>query len=254
MQFDSFKEKLGSWAESLRPFIESQECDKIYEYLKRRSQEGKRILPAHKDTFRAFEKTPMDKLRVIFFLQDPYPWVKDGIVVADGIAMSCSNTGKLQPSLDLFYKAIVDSFPELKGLLKDKIAEKLPDLSYLCEQGVMMLNTSLTTEMSKPSSHSEINEEGRTVKLWEPFMRYFLEEVIAHYPRRLILVFAGAHSQHYLKYVNPLQHICLEVEHPAAAAHKEREWRHNDIFLKINKIIAEDKTPPIEWLFYDVPF
>ena len=140
----------------------------------------------------------------------PYYQVKDGIYVADGIAMSCSNTEKEQPSLTLFYDAIEDDI--YKGLNLEM--QRFADLKYLCNQGVMLLNTALTTEMNKPGSHKE---------LWKPFMVYLLEEIFSKKENGIIFILAGKQSQYYAKYINPLQHYIIEVEHPAAASHKMRK-------------------------------
>ncbi len=254
MDYEKFAPLLGTWAESLKPFIESKEMDEIYAFLKQRSQEGRKICPDSSNTFRAFYETPKEYLNTIFLLQDPYPWIKNDVVVADGVAMSCRNTGALQPSLKLFYDGVVDCLPGYKQMLKEGTSQLSPDLGYLCNQGVMMLNTSLTTELNKPNSHSEAQVGGKKIKLWEPFVKFLFEEVISRYKSRKILIFCGAESQYYARYINPLQHKCINIEHPAAAAHKERAWNHEKIFLKINTLLAEDKMPTIDWLLTDPPF
>jgi len=236
MNYESFEPYLGTWGPKLKKFIEGPQCDRIYEYLQKRSREGKTILPSWENTFKAFQKTPFDKLKVIFFLQDPYPWIKDGKVVADGIAMSCSNTKIEQPSLTAFYDAL--------GLSPK---ERSPDLSYLCEQGVMLLNTALTVELNKPTSHSKVRIDDKKIRLWEPFTQFLLEEVITPYTRGLILVFAGKESQYYEKFVNPLQHYIFHVEHPATAAHQEREWKHEGIFDKIDYLLKQNNNITINW-------
>ena len=96
----------------------------------------------------------------------PYHTLKNGEPIADGLLMGCSNTNYLQPSLQQFYDAIEREMH--RGLnLK---AYKFPDVSYLAKQGVLMLNAALTTEINKAGSHLEI---------WEPFMKYLLEEMFA---------------------------------------------------------------------------
>lgn len=224
----------------MKPFIESPQCDEIYAYLKKRSSEGRTILPSWEDTFRAFRETPYPDLKCIWFLADPYPGIKDGKMVADGIAMSCRNTGKEQPSLSLFYDGITENLGEKGG--------RNPDLSHLCRQGIMMLNTSLTVELNKVGSHSGVQIKDKRIRLWEPMMKFILEDIITACNQGLILVFAGKESQYYKKYLYPMQHYLLDVEHPAAAAHAERAWKHQNIFSTINKILMQNNNIKVDWL------
>lgn len=224
---------LGSWGPYLKKFIEGPQCDGIYQYLKERSAQGRVILPSWENTFRAFRETPFDDLKCIFFLQDPYPWRKNGKDVADGIAMSCSNTQIIQPSLSLFYDGM-------------GATDRNPDLAYLCHRGIMMLNTSLTVEMDRPNSHSMVRVLDKKTRLWEPFMKYLLEEVLS-VTNGKILVFCGRESQYYERFVNPLQHYIFKIEHPAAAAHAERSWNHEQVFSKIDYLLKQNNNTEVQW-------
>src|ERR1051326_6100307 len=108
MEYEKVAEQFGTWAPKFKPFIESKEFDAIFKHLKTQGKEGITICPDSKDVFRSFKETPYEKLRAVFLLQDPYPWIKGGKMVADGIPMSCSNTKVLQPSLELFYRGMED--------------------------------------------------------------------------------------------------------------------------------------------------
>lgn len=242
MDYGLFEDSLGSWGPKMKQFIEGPQCDEIYSYLKKRSSEGRTILPSWEDTFNAFQKTPFEDLKVIIAAQDPYPWQKNGKNVSDGIAMSCSNTGIEQPSLSLFLDGIADVMPEYAGVDRD------PDLSYLCSQGVMMLNTSLTVELNRPNSHSQVRVLDKKIRLWEPFFKYFFEEIITSYCKGLVVVFCGKESAYYERFINPLQHYIFKVEHPSAAAHSERSWKHENVFKKINTILKENNNTRIDWI------
>lgn len=146
--------------------------------------------------------------------------------------MSCSHTGICQPSLDLFYDGMEDD-------LKTKVPHN-PDLSYLCEQGVLFLNTSLTVELNKPSSH-----KGK----WDKFMLYLVQEVINFYDCGLIYVSLGKNANIVAKAVIPFLNWGFEVEHPAAAAHSDRKWRHDNIFTKINKVLKDNNNEQINWVY-----
>jgi uracil-DNA glycosylase len=232
MNYDKVKDEFGDWAVKLRPFIESSDFDDIYKFLKEEGRQGKIICPDYKDTFRAFRATPYSKLRCIFILQDPYPWVKNGKYIADGVAMSCRNTGVCQPSLDMFYDGIEDD-------LGVDVPHQ-PDLDYLCEQGVLFLNTNLTVELNKPTSHNGV---------WNKFIDFVIQESINFYNSGLIYVAFGKTAHVTAKAIVPFLHWGFEVEHPAAAARQERAWKHDNIFTKINKILKNNNNEQINWVY-----
>lgn len=234
MEFERVAYQIGDWGPKLRPFIESKEFDNIFAFIKQESRDGKIICPQHKDIFRAFRETAYSDLRAIFMLQDPYPWIKGDQYVADGIPMSCSYTNKCQPSLDLFYDGMEDD-------LGVKVPH-MPDLSYLCKEGVLFLNTSLTVELNKPGSHTKIG-------LWDPFIEYLITEVINFYNPGLVYVGLGANAKTFTRAVIPFIHWGFEVEHPAAAAHKNRQWNHQNVFTKINKIVKDCNNEQINWVY-----
>lgn len=236
MEYSKFEPLFGDWALKFKPFIESPKFDEIYSFLKKESKEGKIICPEHKNTFRAFKECPFDNLKCVFILQDPYPWVKyengERIFTADGMAMSCGNTGLCQPSLEIFYQGIEDD-------LGSEVV-RMPDLSYLASQGVLLFNTSLTVEKDKPTSHKGV---------WDDFNDFLIQEVINFYTRGLIYVSFGQNAHVLGKAILPFLHWGFEVEHPAAAARKGRPWKHQNIFSKINKILKECNNDQINWLY-----
>lgn len=236
MKFETFEPLFGDWAIKFRPFIESKDFDEIYSFLKTESRDGKIICPKHEQTFRAFKECPFEKLKCILMLQDPYFKVKrvgnELVYTADGIAMSCSNTGELQPSLELFYEGMEDD-------LGVKVI-RVPDLTYLANQGVLLINTSLTVEKDKNGSHSKIG-------LWDKFIKYLIEEVINFYTRGLIYVGIGDNAHDVGKMILPFIHWSFEVEHPAYAARQQRSWNHDNIFSKINKILKDSNSERINW-------
>src|SRR5690242_11739951 len=136
LDYELTKDKFGEWAPKFKPFIESEAMWKIITKL-REDKQRETIVPDSKNTFRAFSTTSPNDLKVIFYLMDPYPRrysSGDRELQATGIALDCSNTpnGKLQPSLDIWYDAIEKDL--------GKKVRRSPDLTYLHEQGVMLLN------------------------------------------------------------------------------------------------------------------
>lgn len=230
IQYDMVKEKFGEWATLFKPFIEGEEMAKIFQTIREDSKMDK-VVPRSNNTFRAFSTTKPHDLNVVFYLMDPYPRkYGNGEYQATGIAMDCSNSpnGRLQPSLDLFYNSI--------GTDLGKKVDKSPSLEYLHEQGVMMLNTDLTCKLYRTESHKG---------LWEPFQKYFLEEVLRTYTH-VIFVLCGVSSKRMEKFINPFCKV-FKLEHPANAARNNVDWDHEGIFNKINRILKDDNRREIFW-------
>jgi uracil-DNA glycosylase len=233
MTWEKFKELFHeSWHVKIRPFIESKECDDIYEFLKKESKRGKKIAPLSPNVYRCFKETPLDDVKVVMIGMCPYHTFIDGSPVADGLLMGCSVTGKLQPSLEKFYEGVEKDV--YNGLNLHYI--KKPDVSYLAKQGVLMLNAALTTEMNKAGSH---------IKLWEPFTKYLLEEVLA--PTGVPYIFLGKDASVYERYLPPFS-WSFTLSHPASASYKQSDWDTEGVFTRVNKILRDNNNFSIEWL------
>lgn len=239
MNWEKFADQFHeSWHYKMRPFIESNECDVIYEFLKKEAKRGKKIAPLSSNVFRAFKETSLDDLKVVMIGMCPYHTMKSGVAVADGLLMGCSITKTLQPSLEQFYGALER---ELYDGLNLKY-EKTPDVTYLANQGVLMLNAALTTEINKAGSH---------IALWEPFTRYLFEHVLdtAGVP----FIFLGKDAAKYERYVPPFT-WSFTLSHPASASYKNTDWDTEGVFGKVNTILKENNNYSIMWLYEEPPF
>jgi uracil-DNA glycosylase len=168
----------------------------------------------------------------------PYHTFKNDLPVADGLLMGCSVTEQIQPSLSQFYGAIEREF--YNGLNLSIIQN--PDVSFLANQGVLMLNAALTTEMNKAGSHIEI---------WEPFMKYLFEEIINHLG--VPIIFLGKDAARYKKYTGIFTHV-FEISHPASASYKGTEWDTEGVFVKVNRLLEENNGFSVQWVDIDAPF
>ena len=239
MQFEKFKNLFHeSWHDKMRPFIESEECDNIYKFLKSESQRGKKIAPLSVNVYRCFLETSLDDLKLVILGMCPYHTLKNDMPVADGLAMSCSVTGYLQPSLDQFYNAIEKDV--YNGMCLE--CEKNPDMTYLARQGVLLWNAALTTEINKAGSHLE---------LWEPFTKYVFENILS--TTGVPTIFLGKEAAKFERYTGLFAHNFV-VSHPASAAYKNTDWNSEGVFSKVNKILKEVNNYEIDWLDQDPPF
>ena len=239
MNWTNFEQQFHpSWHAKMRPFIESEQCDKIYAYLKAESKRGKKVAPLSMHVWRCFKETSLDDLKVVVMGMCPYHTFKNDLPVADGLLMGCSITEQVQPSLSQFYGAMEKEFYD--GLNLSIIQN--PDVSFIANQGVLMLNAALTTEMNKAGSHIEI---------WEPFIKYLFEEIINHLG--VPIVFLGKEAVRYKKYTGIFTHV-FEVSHPASASYKGTEWDTEGVFTKVNRLLEENNGFSVHWLDIDVPF
>jgi len=232
LSWKKFEVLFGTWASRFKPFFDSGGFDPIYEFLKKESARGKKIAPLSPNVYRCFAETPLDDLKVVMMGMCPYHTFYEGLPVADGLLMGCSVTGRLQPSLEKFYEGVEDDV--YNGL--NLHYTKNPDVSYLAKQGVLMVNAALTTEMNKAGSH---------IKLWEPFTKYLLEDVLA--TSGVPYVFLGKDASVYKKYIPPFSWSFV-VSHPASASYKQTDWDTEGTFTKVNKILRDNNNFSIEWL------
>jgi uracil-DNA glycosylase len=238
MKWELFKDQFHeSWHAKMQPFIESEECDNIYKYLKAESKRGKKIAPLSSAVYRCFRETPLDELKVVMIGMCPYHTFSNNAPVADGLLMGCSVTGRLQPSLEKFYDGVEKELYD--GLDLEHV--KNPDVAYLAKQGVLMYNAALTTEMNKAGSH---------IALWEPFTKFILEEIVT--PTGVPVIFLGKDASKYEKYTGPFSWNFV-LTHPASAAYKQSDWNTEGVFTKVNKVLKDNNNFHIEWLD-KVPF
>lgn len=221
------------WFDKLKPFIETEEFDKIFIMLKRESELGIKVYPQSTDLFRPFRETPYNDLRVVIIGQDPYP--QPG--VADGLAFSCSKTGQCQPSLIEIHREIENTV--YGGInMTDNVFN--PDLKYLAKQGVLLLNSALTVREGNP---------GRHYVLWQPFMNHVIDTLSTYNSGLVFILMGSVAKQLYHDRIPPFTHDVLTCEHPAACTYRAVNTRFdsNGVFVETNKILQRRNGIIINW-------
>lgn len=216
------KLKPSGWATKLKSFVYSSEFDKILETLYQEREDGKRFTPPLKQVFRAFEECPVDKLKIVMIGQDPYPFMG----IADGLAFSCSNTMKPQPSLQQIFGAL-----DLT-VYNGEFPEHNPDLTRWANQGILLLNSSLTVQIDKIGSHYHI---------WNEFIMYVMD-MLNLTNTGLIFILLGKKAEELEQVIGP-NHYILKATHPASAAYSKTQWDCKNIFNEANRIITEMNGP-----------
>lgn len=220
----------STWNEMFKYFIRSSEYAEILKSLIQDVEGGHRFTPKVNDSFNAFIKCPLDQLKVVIIGQDPYPQLG----VADGLAFSCSNTHIAQPSLRYMLNAINETVDVPDGYTTN--ADNY-DLSRWAEQGVLLLNTALTTRLNKPGSHRD---------LWKPFMVTVLDFIFWNKPG-IIYILLGKEAESWESIIGDSNYI-LKASHPASAAYaKAQTWDSNNVFITTNKILGDMELPEIIW-------
>lgn len=232
IDLEELKEKLllklepSGWKPVLKSFIESSDFDNIIKQLVRLTKDGKRFTPTLKQLFRAFEECPYDKLKVIVVGQDPYPQLG----VADGIAFSCSNTEELQPSLSFILNEVN------KTVYKGHPGSLDPDLTRWSNQGILLLNTALTTTVGKIGQHYVI---------WKPFMAYIFDHLTWN-NSGLVYIYMGKQAQEWADCVND-NNYKFHVSHPASAGYNNTNWDCKNVFNDVNAVLKKMHNEQITW-------
>lgn len=212
------------WKKLLEDEFQKEYFKKLVSFIKS-ERKLHTIYPAPEDLFNCFNTSYIDT-KVILLGQDPY---FNG--EAHGLAFSVKEGVKIPPSLKAILDAIEDSC--YNGLKLDYNS----NLTYLAEQGVLLLNRILTVKKGLPLSHKNIG--------WELFTNRIIELLNLH-PYDLIYILAGKESQQIETLIDPRHHI-IKVEHPAYAMRQSRSWEFDDCFLKTNVLLVNQGRNPINW-------
>lgn len=226
MQREKLKDILSApWLDKLGQFIESKEFDRIVDNIQQRRARRIKIVPRTDRIFTALNKCPPDKVKVVMGLQDPYNSIEP-----DGIAMSCSLVDKLQPSLREVYR-------EIRRTVTDHNSEQPKDLACWAEQGVLMINASLTVEWKNPNS-----DQG----LWDKFIDEVFHEGVNKSPNPIVYIMLGKEAQKFSKYARIGDYL-LHASHPASVSYSGGTWDCADVFNRANRYLELHQLTPIKW-------
>lgn len=221
------KLKASGWSRPLKSFIFSSDFENIIKQLVMLSKDNKRFTPKLSQLFRAFEECPYNELKVIILAQDPYP----NLGVADGLAFSCSNTMEQELGLKVILNEVNRTVYDGVGQSHD------PDLTRWANQGILMLNTALTTTVGKTGQHYGI---------WKSFLAYLFDYLtFAH--TGLVYVYIGKEANNWKDAVHEMNYK-FSLAHPESSAYnKEQKWDCKDLFTDIQKILKDNNNFSIIW-------
>ena len=197
----------------------------IMTYIDQRRSEGVTIYPDKSDIFNAFKYTPFDSVKVVIIGQDPY----HGPGQAHGLCFSVKPNIPIPPSLQNIFKELhadLDITPPACGCL-----------TKWAEQGVLLLNATLTVEQGKPQSHANIG--------WKQFTDHVIH-VLNEEKDGLVFLLWGAYAQSKANMIDPIRHCILQSTHPSPLS-ANRGFLGCRHFSKANAMLQKLGKTPVNW-------
>ena len=209
----------------------SDEFDKPYmadlrKFLKEEKEAGHKIYPKNADIFNAFNKTPLDKLEVVILGQDPY----HGESQAHGLSFSVQKGITIPPSLRNIYKELATDIPGFT-------IPNHGDLTEWAEQGVLLLNASLTVRAASPGSHQK--------RGWETFTDTVIKKV-SDEKEGIVFILWGSFAQAKAELIDQTKHHIIKSPHPSPFS-ADRGFFGSKPFSKTNEILVKEGKKPIAW-------
>jgi uracil-DNA glycosylase len=213
----------ASWKKVLAPEFEKEYWKSLSEKVRGAYLE-KKVYPAPRNVFAAFDLCPFDKVKVVILGQDPY----HGAGQAIGLSFAVSEGVTPPPSLKNIYKEIKADLgvePYASG-----------DLSRWAGQGVLLLNSVLTVEAGQPASH-----KGQG---WEEFTSAVITALNEH-KKYVVYMLWGKYAQEKGSIVDFTENLILTSGHPSPySAHLFHGQHH---FSQCNEYLQKHGITPIDW-------
>ncbi len=214
-----------SWRALLQDEVAQPYMQQLRQFLLAEKQAGKQIYPPGPLIFNALNSTPLPQVKVVILGQDPYHQPGQ----AHGLSFSVPKGVAVPPSLQNIYKE-----------LQRDLGMPIPNHGYLqawAEQGVLLLNTSLTVERGQAGSHANAG--------WQRFTDKVIEIVNQH-QQGVVFLLWGAHAQSKARLIDETRHLILRSPHPSPlSAH--RGFIGNGHFSACNHYLTAQGKTPINW-------
>ncbi|QYX50839.1 uracil-DNA glycosylase [Pseudomonas sp. S07E 245] len=214
-----------SWKEALRAEFEQPYMQQLREFLRQEYAAGKEIYPPGPLIFNALNSTPLDQVKVVILGQDPY----HGPGQAHGLCFSVQPGVPTPPSLVNIYKE-----------LQRDLNLPIPVHGYLqswAEQGVLLLNTTMTVQRGNAASHAK--------KGWESFTDRIIQ-LVSERQSNVVFLLWGAHAQSKQKLIDGTKHLVLKSVHPSPLS-AYRGFIGCGHFSHANRFLQQHGMKPVEW-------
>ncbi len=214
-----------SWKEVLAAEFKKPYFKQVTEHIKTEKEQGKTIYPAGPNIFHAFDATPFEQVKVVILGQDPY----HGPRQAHGLSFSVQKGIPPPPSL-------VNIFKELH----DDVGIPIPNHGHLekwAQQGVLLLNASLTVRAGEPMSHAKIG--------WHHLTDAAISK-ISEGRKHVVFMLWGRFAQEKAALIDGSKHLILKSAHPSPLSAKNGFFG-NHHFSKANQYLMKHGLDPIDW-------
>lgn len=212
-----------SWKEQLAGEFNKEYFIKLTDFV-RNEYKTKTIFPPAKLIFNAFDHTPFDKVKVVILGQDPY----HNVGQAHGLSFSVNDGVRIPPSLVNIFKEINDDL----GVPVPKSG----NLTRWANQGVFLLNATLTVEAHKAGSHQN--------KGWETFTDAAIH-TLSENRENIVFLLWGAYAQKKEALIDSGKHLILKAPHPSPLA--RGGFFGNRHFSLTNNYLISKGIEPIDW-------
>ncbi|WP_064196969.1 MULTISPECIES: uracil-DNA glycosylase [Emticicia] len=214
-----------SWKERLKNEFEKPYFETLISFVKE-AYKTSVCYPPGKLIFNAFDKCPFSQTRVVILGQDPY----HGAGQANGLSFSVNDGVTFPPSL-------INIFKELNEDLGIPMP-KSGNLERWAEQGVLLLNATLTVQASMAGSHQN--------KGWEQFTDAVIR-CINEEKEGVVFMLWGKYAQDKGKIIDINKHFVLKSKHPSPMSANFGGWFGNKHFSQANNYLISRGQNPIEW-------
>jgi uracil-DNA glycosylase len=214
-----------SWKKVLQEEFSKPYFSEIVSFLRAEKQSGKIVYPPGKLIFNAFNTTPFDKVKIILLGQDPY----HGPGQAHGLSFSVPNGIAQPPSLVNIFKELYNDI----GMS----APQSGNLTHWAEQGVLLLNASLTVRANEPMSHAKIG--------WAEFTNAVIQKISDQKNNRVFLLW-GKFAQEKQVLIDDKKHLILKAAHPSPFSANNGFFGCGH-FSKANAYLQKQGIGAIDW-------
>ena len=215
----------NSWKEKLLEEFNKDYMRSLSEFLRSEKLKNKIIFPPGNKIFNAFNLTKFEDVKVVILGQDPY----HGQNQAHGLSFSVEEGIRPPPSLKNIFK-------ELESDMGIKQPEH-GNLERWCNEGVLLLNSILTVEKSKPASHSNMG--------WEQFTDKILS-ILNDLKRNVVFILWGKKAQEKGHFLDKNRHLILKSAHPSPYS-ANNGFLGSKPFSKTNHYLNSNNIKEIDW-------
>lgn len=215
----------ASWKSILSEEFEKPYFRELIQFVKDAYQNN-RCFPPGKQIFAAFDHTPFHDVKVVILGQDPY----HGPGQANGLCFSVADGVPKPPSLQNIFREISDDV--------QTEAPEHGNLERWANQGVLLLNATLTVQAHQAGSHQN--------KGWEQFTDAVIE-ALSKERTGLVFLLWGGYAKKKGRKIDESKHLVLSSGHPSPLSANRGYWFGNKHFSKTNEYLGQQNKQPIIW-------